>query len=349
MLLNANIPKNIIYNQIESIISTMNNTTYNLFPEIDILLSKHLKVDDLHEIYYEVCGNLTGTPVVFLHGGPGSGCNPTQRRFFDPTYYMIILIDQRGCGRSLPVGSIKDNTTAHLIADVEAIRKDLSITNWLVFGGSWGSTLALSYALAFPHQVSGLILRGVFLSRSSELNWFLGDMSHFYPEVWDKLISYLPASERHDVLTAYSQRIFSTDSSVNIPSAWEWNAFENSIMRLLPKETIEKERPSPAQDATELARARVQIHYIEHQCFVDGDSILQTASQLAHIPTVIVQGRYDMVCPPKSAWELSRAMPHAVLHIIQDAGHSAMESGITSALVSATEGFKQLHPPHLGN
>jgi len=349
LLLNANIPKNIIYNQIESIISAMNNTTYNLFPEIDILFSKRLKVDDFHEIYYEVCGNLTGVPVVFLHGGPGSGCNPMQRRFFDPTFYMIILIDQRGCGRSIPVGSIIDNTTPHLIADIEAIRNDLSITNWLVFGGSWGSTLALSYALSFPLQVTGLILRGIFLSRTSELNWFLGDLSHFYPEVWDKLISYLPASERDDVLTAYSKRIFSEDSSVNIPSAWEWNAFENSIMRLLPKETIEAERSSAEQDATELSRARVQIHYIQHQCFVDGDFILRSAGLLANIPTVIVQGRYDMVCPPRSAWELSRVMPHAALHIIQDAGHSAMESGITSALVAATEGFKQLHSIHLGS
>ncbi|MEI8117900.1 MAG: prolyl aminopeptidase [Methylophilaceae bacterium] len=321
----------------------MQNPTYILYPEIDISFKNTLRVDDLHEVYYEVCGNPNGVPVVFLHGGPGSGCNPVQRRFFDPSFYLIVLIDQRGCGRSKPQGSVIKNTTADLVADIDAIRNELNIQKWLVFGGSWGSTLALSYALAFPLRVTGLILRGIFLSRPSELNWFLGDIAHFYPEVWDALITYLPASERSDVLSAYSQRLFSDDSTVNIPAAWQWNAFENSIMRLIPKESKEAETPSSEQDATEVARARIQIHYIEHQCFVDGTAILASAPELAHIPTIIVQGRYDMVCPPKSAWELSRAMPHSEFHIIQDAGHSAMEVGITSALIAATEKFKHLN------
>lgn len=320
----------------------MKNSTYNLYPEIDFLTQHCLKVDDFHEIYYEICGNPTGVPVVFLHGGPGSGCNPTQRRFFDPAYYRIILIDQRGCGRSKPQGTTLKNTTADLVSDINLIRQALNIEQWQVFGGSWGSTLALSYALAFPQQVTGLILRGIFLSRPSELQWFLGDIAHFYPEVWWALENYLPAEERGDVLTAYSQRIFSEDSALNIAAAKQWNAFENAIMRLVPGAQDTAQPYTAEQNAIEVARARVQIHYIQHNCFVDGASMLQSAKQLSHIPTIIVQGRYDMVCPPTSAWELSRAMPHAEFHIIQDAGHSAMEVGVTSALVAATEKFKLL-------
>lgn len=320
----------------------MCKATYNLYPEIEFLTQHSLKVDDLHEIYYEICGNPAGVPVVFLHGGPGSGCNPAQRRFFDPAYYRIILIDQRGCGRSTPQGCTLKNTTTDLVADIDSIRLALNIDRWLVFGGSWGSTLALSYALAFPERVTGLILRGIFLSRPSELKWFLGDIAHFYPEVWHALVSYLPEHEQHDVLTAYSQRLFSDDSAQNIEAAKQWNAFENAIMRLIPGKVDTPQVSTTAQDLIEVARARVQIHYIEHDCFVDGAAILASATQLAHIPTIIVQGRYDMVCPPKSAWELSRAMPHAEFHLIQDAGHSAMETGITSALVAATEKFKCL-------
>lgn len=321
----------------------MQNSTYNLYPELDIIEKKSLKVDDLHEIYYEICGNPNGEPVVFLHGGPGSGCNPTQRRFFDPTHYKIILIDQRGCGRSQPQGAVTQNTTDDLVADINQIREALNIKQWHVFGGSWGSTLALAYTLAFPQHITSLVLRGIFLSRPSELNWFLGDVAHFYPEVWHVLTSYLPAEERQNVLGAYGKRIFNEDCTVNVPAAQQWNAFENAIMRLVPNEAGPAQESSKEQDATEVARARVQIHYIAHDCFVDGEAMLNGCAKLAHIPTIIVQGRYDMVCPPKSAWELSRAMPHAEFHIIQDAGHSAMEVGITSALVSATEKFKCLH------
>lgn len=324
----------------------MENLAYNLYPELDILEKKCLKVDDVHEIYYEVCGNPTGYPVIFLHGGPGSGCNPTQRRFFDPAHYRIILMDQRGCGRSSPRGGTLQNTTADLVYDIETIRKDLKIDRWLVFGGSWGSTLALSYAIMHAQHVTGLILRGIFLSRPSELNWFLGDLAHFYPEVWHQLVSYLPAEEQHDVLSAYSNRIFSEDKEVSFPAALQWNAYENAIMRLVPAENktdSASEPPNEEQLSIELARARVQIHYIQNDCFVNGAEMLSKAvSALAHIPTVIVQGRYDMVCPPKSAWELNQAMPHAEFHMVQDAGHSAMEPGITSALVAATEKFKYL-------
>ena len=340
--LNAKIFKNIIYNQLESFTLIMTNVTYNLYPELDIFVNRSLKVGDIHEVYYEICGNPDGEPVVFLHGGPGSGCNPTQRRFFDPAHYKIILIDQRGCGRSKPQGAIVQNTTDDLIADINQIRETLNIKQWHVFGGSWGSTLALAYALAFPQHVTSLILRGIFLSRTSELNWFLGDVAHFYPEVWHALTSYLPSEERSNVLNAYRNRIFNDDETVNVPAAQQWNAFENAIMRLIPKEGSSVEEPNKEQDAIEVARARVQIHYIAHDCFVDGVAMLNDCIKLAHIPTIIVQGRYDMVCPPKSAWELSQAMPHAEFHIIQDAGHSAMEISVTSALIAATEKFKSL-------
>lgn len=325
----------------------MQTNTYSLFPELEPFAKKFLKVDGLHEIYYEVCGNPQGVPVVFLHGGPGSGCNPTQRRFFDPAYYRIVLFDQRGCGRSVPRGVTTQNTTADLVADIDAIRNALDIEEWLIFGGSWGSTLALSYAIAFPQHVTGLILRGIFLSRPSELDWFLGDVAHFYPEIWHALVSCLPADEQHDVLNAYSQRIFNEDSAVYIPASQQWNAFENAIMRLVPSEPKVADSKDAKfsetiieQAAIEVARARVQIHYIQHHCFIDGEATLKDCSKLGHIPTIIVQGRYDMVCPPKSAWELSRVMPHAEFHIIQDAGHSAMELGVTSALIAATEQFK---------
>lgn len=327
----------------KAFITTMSIPTYNLFPEIEIYQKNYLQTDDLHKIYYEECGNPNGHPVVFLHGGPGSGCNPTQRRFFDPEHYRIILLDQRGCNRSKPQGSTEDNTTQDLVQDIDAIRASLGIDRWLVFGGSWGSTLALSYALTFPEHVTGLVLRGIFLSRPSELDWFLGDIKHFFPEVWHELISYLPEAERNNVLSAYGKRVFNTDPAVNIPAAIQWNAFENAIMRLMPPENNKTDKATAEQNAIEVARARVQIHYIQNDCFVDGAAMLKDATQkLAHIPTVIVQGRYDMVCPPTTAWELSQAMPHAEFIIVSDAGHSAMEPGITSALIAATEKFKSL-------
>lgn len=319
----------------------MLNITYNLYPELDILEECRIKVDDLHEVYYEICGNPNGYPVVFLHGGPGSGCNPNQRRFFDPQHYRIILIDQRGCGRSKPLGETNQNTTTDLVNDIDLIRQKSGIDKWLVFGGSWGSTLALAYAIQHPSHVSGLILRGIFLSRPSELRWFLGEVSAFFPEPWQALLEFLPEQQRHDPLSAYQQLIFSEDTNVSIPAAIRWNTFESSIMTLLPRPSSANSNEVDGQ--TELARARVQIHYIQHHCFVgERDLLAESKLKLAQIPTTIVQGRYDMVCPPITAWELGKAMPHAELHFIADAGHSAMESGITSALVAATEKFKNL-------
>jgi proline iminopeptidase len=315
-----------------------------LFPEILPYTTHYLQVNAYDTLYIEECGNPNGFPVVFLHGGPGSGCNPAQRRFFDPNFYRIILFDQRGCGRSLPLGSVTENHTQALIADIEAIRIKLNIHQWLVFGGSWGSTLAICYAQAHPQVVSGLILRGIFLSRQSELNWFLGEIQHFYPDVWEKLLDYLPENERTDPLKAYSKRVFSEDTTISYPAATHWNAFETSIMKLIPKDIVVEPTLDKAQQEElhriEVARARVQIHYIENLCFIDGDEVLKNCHVLKGIPTTIVQGRYDMVCPPNTAWQLQKAMPHAKLIMVPDAGHSAMEPGVVAALVDATERFK---------
>lgn len=311
--------------------------TYNLYQEIEPYAANWLKVSPIHQIYYEESGNPDGYPVVFLHGGPGSGCNPTQRRFFDPTHYRIILLDQRGCGRSLPLGEIEDNHTDALVMDLEELRTELGIAQWLVFGGSWGSSLALAYAIAYPQRVTGLILRGIFLSRQSELDWFLGGSLHFYPEAWSKLTAFLPEEERPDVLRAFAQRVFCDDASISVPAATAWNTYEGNIMTLRPSEG-----GKPVSDEIQLARARIQLHYILHACFIGERAMLREVSALKAIPTVIVQGRYDMVCPPLTAWELKQAMPHAEFVMVPDAGHSAMEPGTTSALVAATESFKSL-------
>lgn len=314
--------------------------SFVLYPEITPFDSNFLTAGKTHEIYYESCGNPAGIPVVFLHGGPGSGCNPTQRRFFDPAYYRIILIDQRGCGRSRPLGSNEQNTTEDLVNDIDEIRKALNIEKWLVFGGSWGSTLALCYALAYPQCVTGLILRGIFLSRPTELHWFLSEVKSFFPEPWDALCAYLPIIDRNNPIESYEKLVFSKENHVSIPAAIHWNAFESSIMSLLPRP---QNNVVSINGEVELARARVQIHYIHNHCFIGHRDILVEANEkLGHIPTEIIQGRYDMVCPPITAWELKQAMPHAEFHIVPDAGHSAMEAGITSALVAATEKFKIL-------
>ena len=321
----------------------MADVVKNLYPECTQYRDELLKVSHFHQIYYEECGNPQGSPVVFLHGGPGSGCNPTQRRFFDPAHYRIILLDQRGCGRSVPQGEVRDNTTNDLVNDIETIRHHLGIARWHVFGGSWGSTLALAYAVKYAEHVISLTLRGIFLSRQSELNWFLGEVKNFHPDAWHKLCEFLPANKRHDVFTAFEALVFCDDQAISIPAASAWNAYEGNMMSLLPRENSNKTAEIKTDGEVELARARVQIHYIKHLCFVgDRDLLLEASQKLSHIPTTIVQGRYDMVCPPISAWELSRAMPHATFIMVADAGHSAMEIGITSALVTATDNYRSL-------
>jgi proline iminopeptidase len=311
----------------------------NLFPEIQPFHSNWLQVDTIHRVYFEECGNLDGPAVIFLHGGPGSGCNPTQRRFFDPTHYHIILMDQRGCGRSTPEGETLNNTTADLINDIEQLRAHLNIERWHVFGGSWGSTLALAYACSHPAPVISLVLRGIFLSRPFELNWFLGQIALFFPDQWETLCNYLPESKRNNPLLAFQQLVFADDTEIAIPAAIHWNAYESSIMSLVNQLA----KNNTVNGKVELARARVQIHYILNHCFIGDRDLLQEANiKLAHIPTTIVQGRYDMVCPPQTAWQLSQAMPHATFLMVPDAGHSAMEPGTCSALVAATERYKHL-------
>lgn len=318
----------------------MNNISYNLYPEIEPYQSGWLEVSDIHQIYYEQCGKPDGKPVVFLHGGPGSGCNANQRRFFDPAHYRIILLDQRGCGRSKPLGNIVHNTTDELVADIDALRRHLNIERWLVFGGSWGSTLALAYALRHSLDITGLILRGIFLSRTSELRWFLHDARRFFPEAWEKLLAFIPSGEQGDMLAAYAKRVFADEPTINIPAAISWNAYEGNIMTLRPTNG----NGSPASNEVQLARARVQLHYIMHGCFVEQRDLLgEAAAALTHLPTIIVQGRYDMVCPPLTAWELRQVLPQAELHMIADAGHSAMEAGTSAALIAATEKFKILN------
>lgn len=313
-------------------------TSSSLYPEIQPFTSFMLAVEGGHHIYVEQCGNPQGAPVIFLHGGPGSGCNPAQRRFFDPARYHIILFDQRGCGRSQPQGATQDNHTQGLVADIAQIRQHLGIARWHVFGGSWGSTLALAYALDYPQTVLSLTLRGIFLSRPHEIDWFLGQVALFFPEAWQTLVSPLDERARENALAAYTELVFHEDSAISIPAAIRWNAFESSIMSLQPRS-----EQGTVDGQVELARARVQIHYIQHACFVDGDAMLLAAKQrLSNIPTTIVQGRYDMVCPPKTAYELSQALPQAKLVMVGDAGHSAMEPGTCQALLAATEAYKHL-------
>jgi proline iminopeptidase len=308
-----------------------------LFPALEPYATGYVSTSSRHHFYYEECGNPAGAPVIVLHGGPGSGCTPAQRRFFDPDHYRVILFDQRGCGRSQPSGCIEDNTTDHLIGDIEQLRLHLGIERWLVFGGSWGSTLAIAYALAHPRRVRGLILRGIFLATPPELDWFLYQSRHFFPEAWQSFVAPLGKEGHHDILAAYQQLIFGTDSSQAVAAAKSWNAYESALISLLPTEPT---HPPPAEEVV-LARARIQLHYLVHGCFLGETPLIERIAHVRHIPTVIVQGRYDMVCPPCTAYALHRAWPEAELHMIPDAGHAASEPGITAALVEATEKFKQ--------
>jgi proline iminopeptidase len=308
-----------------------------LYPACEPYEHGWLSVSPLHHIYYEQCGNPNGQPVVVLHGGPGSGCNAGQRRFFDPAHYRIILFDQRGCNRSQPLGSVEENTTWNLVDDLEQLRLHLGIARWLVFGGSWGSTLALAYAATHPQPLSGLILRGIFLCRARELEWFLRQVRQFFPEAWETLVAPLVAEEYEDIFGAYWRRIFSDDPQEALAAAVNWNAYESSIMSLLPSVAS----GSPPEAALSIARARVQLHYLVNLGFLAERPLLEQVHRFQHIPATIIQGRYDMVCPPVSAHELHQAWPQAQFQIIPDAGHSAMEPGIAAALVAATNAFRE--------
>jgi len=308
-----------------------------LFPEIEPYSAGILKLDGVHAMYWEQSGNPEGAPVLFLHGGPGAGASAAHRRFFDPVHFRIVIFDQRGAGRSTPLGELRDNTTLHLVADIERLRDHLGIERWLVFGGSWGSTLALAYGEAHPERCAGFILRGVFLCRSSEIEWFLYGLRTLFPEAWRTFAEVIPATERGDLLAAYYRRLADPDPAVHVPAARAWSTYEGVCSTLLPSaETV----AHFAGDGVSLGLARVEAHYFSHGIFLPENSLLGKVSRLRHLPCIIVQGRYDAVCPIATADEVHRAWPESEYIVVPDAGHSAWEPGIRAELVRATERFK---------
>jgi proline iminopeptidase len=309
-----------------------------LYPEIEPYASGRLPLDAIHTMYWESSGSPDGIPVVFLHGGPGSGSTPKHRRFFDPAAYRIVVYDQRGAGRSAPLGELRENTTLHLIDDLERLRRHLGIDRWLLFGGSWGSTLALAYAEAHPEQCLGLVLRGIFLCRKSEIDWFLYGLRHIFPEPWERFVGFLPPAERGDVLRGFHQRLIDPDPAVHMPAARAWSVYEGSCSTLLPsRETVDYF----AGDGVALGLARMETHYFVHDIFLPENALLERVHRLRAIPGVIVQGRYDMVCPIASAHDLVVAWPEVEFHVVPDAGHSVWEPGTCAALVAACERFKR--------
>ncbi|MEX0758198.1 MAG: prolyl aminopeptidase [Tistlia sp.] len=309
----------------------------DLFPPIDPYETGRLAADPPHDLYWEQSGRPDGQPVLFLHGGPGAGAAPDHRRFFDPRHYRIVIHDQRGAGRSLPLGETVGNTTQALIADIERLRLRLDIERWHVFGGSWGSTLSLAYAQAHPERVSALILRGIFLCREAELEWFLYGMRQFFPEAWAAFAGAIPEAERGDLLEAYYRRLMDPDRHVHLPAARAWSVYEGACSTLLPSpETV----AAFGEDRMALGLARLEAHYFRNGIFLPPNALLEQIGRIRRIPGVIVQGRYDCVCPPVSAADLHSAWPEADYQIVPDAGHSAMEPGIRRALVAATERMK---------
>jgi proline iminopeptidase len=310
-----------------------------LYPAIDAYRNGHLRVSSLHEIYFEESGNPDGKPVVFVHGGPGGGTEPKQRQFFDPSAYRIVLFDQRGCGQSRPHASLEENTTWHLVADMERLREHLKIDKWQVFGGSWGSTLALAYAQTHPSCVSELILRGIFLLRKQEIDWFYQrGTSALFPDAWEDYEKPIPQAERGDMVRAYYKRLTSDDPVVRQEAARAWSVWEAGTSNFYVKPEVVAKM---SDDAFSLAFARIECHYFVNDGWLTGDkALLKNIDQIRNIPGVIVQGRYDVVCPMESAWALHRAWPEADLRIVADAGHSAFEPGIASELVEATDRFR---------
>ncbi len=313
----------------------------DLYPEIEPFEHGMLDVGDGQQIYHESSGRADGKPVVFIHGGPGGGTSPEQRRFFDPAVYRIVLFDQRGCGKSRPHiadgAVLTTNTTDHLIADIELLRTHLDIDRWQVFGGSWGSTLGLAYAQTYPERVTELVLRGIFLLRRSEIDWYYnGGASHIFPDRWEKYLAPIPENERGgDLVAAYRRLLASPDPAVAQAAATAWTDWEQSTSYLLPR----PDDGSEVDARFDLAFASIENHYFTHHGFLGDGQLLRDAHRIADIPGVIVQGRYDVVCPMRSAWDLHRAWPGADLHIVDDAGHASFESGIKHHLITATDRF----------
>jgi proline iminopeptidase len=316
----------------------MSSTLRSLYPDIQPFDSGTLSVSPLHTLYYEQSGNPNGKPVVFLHGGPGGGTNPKCRRFFDPAIYRIVLFDQRGCGKSTPHAELTDNTTWDLVADIERIRTHLSIDRWQVFGGSWGSTLALAYAQTHPDKVTELVLRGIFLLRRSELEWFYQQgCNALYADAWETYRDAIPEVERADMMSAYYRRLTSPDAATRIAAARAWSVWEGATSFLWQDRT---HIASSGENEFALAFARIECHYFVNGGFLEHDNqLLRNVERIRDIPAIIVQGRYDVVCPMRSAWDLHRAWPEADLKIVQDAGHSAFEPGIMHELLEATDRF----------
>jgi len=312
-----------------------------LYPPIEPYKEFNLKVSDLHTIYVEESGNPKGKPVIFLHGGPGGGIEPIYRRYFNPKKWRIIIFDQRGCGKSTPHAELRENTTWDLVEDIEKIRKYLNIEKWVIFGGSWGSTLSMSYAIKYPLRCRGLILRGIFMLRKKEINWFYQEgASYLYPDAWEHYIEKIPESERNDLVRAYYKRLISLDNKVRIESAKAWSIWEASTSKLFQSgDYLHHFEDSSVAEAF----ARIECHYFINGGFFDSDEwILENVDKIRHIPTVIVQGRYDVVCPMISAWDLYRKLPEADFHVVQNAGHSMTEDGIAEKLIEYSDKYSDL-------
>jgi proline iminopeptidase len=316
----------------------LGSTRRQLYPEIEPYRSGWLRVSDVHEIYWEECGNPRGKPALFVHGGPGAGADPRSRRFFDPARYRIVVFDQRGCGRSRPHASLVDNTTWHLVDDMEKLREHLGIDRWLVFGGSWGSTLSLAYAQTHPKRVTELVLRGIFMLRDWEIHWFYQHgASAVFPDFWESYVAAIPKAERGDLVSAFYKRLTSRNRATQLKAAKAWAVWEGATSYLFINEA---NIANWNMDEFAIAVARIECHYFVNQGFFETeDQLLRNARRIRRIPAVIVQGRYDVVCPMRSAWDLHRAWPEADLHIVPDAGHSALEPGNTHELISATDRF----------
>jgi len=311
-----------------------------LYPEIEPYRTGTLQVSSLHALYFEEVGNPQGAPVVFLHGGPGAGIGPKHRRFFDPAHYRVILFDQRGAGRSQPLAELEENTTEHLLNDIEMLRSTVGVEKWFVFGGSWGSLLGLCYAIRWPERVSGLILRGIFLGRPHEVHWLYQEgASRIFPEAFERYLRFIPPAERGDLMAAYHKRLVSEDPVERMRAAQAWSLWEASVCKLIPDEAFLREMSA---DRQALSLARLENHYCRNGLFLPAPNhVLENAARLAGIRTRIVQGRYDMACPAESAWDLHRALPQSELRIVPDAGHSATEPSLMRELVRATDDFRR--------
>ena len=308
-----------------------------LYPAIEPYRTGYFDVGDGHRLYWEQCGNPNGKPAVFLHGGPGAGCSPDHRRLFDPELYNILLFDQRGCGRSTPHASLEANTTWDLVADIERLREAARVETWLVFGGSWGSTLALAYAQTHPERVTELVLRGIFTFRQSELDWlYRFGASEIFPDKWEEFLAPIPEPERGDLVAAYHRRLTDPDPAVQLPAAKAWSKWEAETVTLLPSPAVIETHTS---DRFAVAIARIENHYMINKGWIEEGSMIAKASLLKHIPGVIVQGRYDCCTPPVTAWDLHRAWPEAELKIVPDGGHLFNEPGVLDGLIRATDAF----------